>query len=87
VKLKSRKKLTTWANIIKNYIDEVTDVGNPAVKAAKTTQYAKSKFDINTWALTLKVKTPDTFAVESKTREPVPSITTLKSRLLRRTRL
>jgi hypothetical protein len=35
------------------------DEKNPAVKAAKTTLYAKSKFAINTWALTLKTYQED----------------------------
>jgi hypothetical protein len=47
---------------IKNYADEEADEKNPAVKAAKKTLYAKSKLAINTWALTLKVKTPNKFA-------------------------
>jgi hypothetical protein len=41
---------------IKSYVDEETDEKSPAVKAAKTTLYAKSKLAINTWALTLKIK-------------------------------
>jgi hypothetical protein len=39
-----------------------TDEKNPAEKAAKTKQNAKSKLAINTWALTLKIKTPNKFA-------------------------
>ena len=46
-------RIITCANIIKNYVGE----GNPAVEAAKTTQYAKFKVAINTWTLTLKIMT------------------------------
>ena len=38
-------------------IDEETDVKTQAVKADKTTPYAKSMLAINTWALTIKIKT------------------------------
>jgi hypothetical protein len=64
---------------------------NPAEKAAKTKQNAKSKLAINTWALTLKIKIPtssqatwtEELAVESKTLEmtpPPPSITSRRRR-------
>ena len=45
-----------------------------AVKAAKTTPYAKSKLAINTWALTLKIKTSNKFARYCKKNVDVESI-------------
>ena len=59
---------------IKNYVDEETDEKNPAVKAAKTTQSAKSKFAINTWALPLKIKTPNKFAGDYKKNVDVETV-------------
>ena len=59
---------------IKNHVDAETDKKNPAVKAAKTTLNAKSKFAINTWALTLKIKTPNKFARYYKKNVDVETI-------------
>ena len=61
-------------NFIKNYVDVETDEKNPAVKAAKTKQNAKSKLAINTWALTLKIKTPNKFARYYKKNVDVETI-------------
>ena len=44
------------------------------MKAAKTTLYAKSKLAINTWALTLKIKTPNKFARYYKKNVDVETI-------------
>ena len=44
---------------IKDFVDEETDEKNPAVKAAKTTLYAKSKLASNMRALTLKTYKED----------------------------
>jgi hypothetical protein len=63
------------------------DEKNPAVKAAKTTLYAKSKLAINTWALTLKpyqkdgsrAKTVMTMALPtSPNKSPKPALTMMQ---------
>jgi hypothetical protein len=52
---KKNPSLKSWTKPPR--LKEETDVKTQAVKAAKTTPYAKSKLAINTWALNNKIKT------------------------------
>jgi hypothetical protein len=51
--------LAPTIGFFKNHVAKKTDVKVPALRAAKTTLYAKSELTFNTGALTIRIKTPN----------------------------